>query len=168
MLITRLARRLNPTQLVVDSTLAAGEHVWDQTLVVKRLVFKALRGIAKCWSFFKDIHFSWYVIIPGISSMPALDNTLALALWSLIFLPLLIVITFMALDSVFDLRSGPETAAAARPAPGAQSRAAGPARGAPYRRPAAAVMAMHSSSIVPVARRHGRLRPARGRMPGLR
>lgn len=165
-MLNKLFSRLNPAQPVIHSTLAAGEHVWDQTLVVKRLVFKALRAIAKCWSFLKDIHFSWYVMIPVMSSMPAIDDTLAMVLWSLLFLPLLIVITFMALDSVFDLRNGPETAG--QPARRAQSRTAGLARGAPYRRPAAAVMAMHSSSIVPVARRHGSLRAARGRMPGLR
>lgn len=99
------------TQPMLDSTRVVGDHVVYHAVRFKRLVVEVLKATAKCWSFFKDIHFSWYVIIPVTSSITSLNGTVTLILWCLLFLPVLIVITFTALDSLFDLPSLRESSA---------------------------------------------------------
>ncbi len=93
-----------PTQPAVDLTFAVGHHVYQKSLYLKKLAVEILKAVAKCWAFFKDIYFCWYVIIPIMASMPAMDERLAFTIWLLLFLPVLVVITFVTLDSIFDLR----------------------------------------------------------------
>ncbi len=90
-------------QPLIDSTLAAGNGLFRTTLELKRLIEEALKAIAKCWAFLKDLDFSWYVIIPIISEIVGIDRALAFFLWSALFLPVLVVITFLAPDTVTDL-----------------------------------------------------------------
>ena len=90
------------------------------TLQLNRLVFVTLRAVTKCWSVLKDIHFSWYVIIPVLSSISPLGEASALVLTGLLLLPILVVIAFSAMESVFN-SSGPDANAQSRPLHGWQA-----------------------------------------------
>jgi hypothetical protein len=107
-------RVLHHAQPMIEPTKAVGDSVVYNALRLKRLIVEVLKAVAKCWAFFKDVHFSWYVIIPVMSSLSPFGEVSALLLWVLLFLPLLVVITFRTLDSIFDL-SGSD-AGASQPA----------------------------------------------------
>jgi hypothetical protein len=98
-------KRLYPSQPMIDSTRAVGDSVVLNALRLKRFVVEVLKAIAKCWAFFKDVHFSWFVIIPFLSQLAPFGEVSALLLWGLGFLPILIIITFRTLDSMFGLGS---------------------------------------------------------------
>jgi hypothetical protein len=100
-----LVKRLYPSQPMIDSTRAVGDSVVLNALRLKHLIVEALKAIAKCWAFFKDVHFSWFVIIPFLSQLAPFGEVSALLLWGLGFLPILIIITFRTLDSMFGLGS---------------------------------------------------------------
>lgn len=145
---------------MLDSTRAVGDFAFDNAMRVKRIVVEVLKAIAKCWAFFKDIHFSVYVIIPVISSFTSLDQTATLLLWALFFLPILAVITFTALDSIFafGVPDGKQNAAS-RTASHLSAFTAKPGREATFG-------PMQSRRLATPARRHRALRPVRSRRPG--
>jgi hypothetical protein len=162
--------RLNPTQPMLDSTRAVGGSVVHQALRIKRLIVDVLKAIAKCWSFFKDIHFSFYTIIPIISSFTSLGKTESLALWGLFFLPILVVITFRTLDSMFDLRPPESWPSALQPNSARReeppSIIASPAGATKYRARAHGFAPLQSRMNLTPQRRHRALRPLRSRRPG--
>ena len=162
--------RFNPTQPMLDSTRAVGDTVVHQAPLVKRFIVQILKAVAKCWSFFKDIHFSFYTIIPIISSFTSLSPTESLALWGLFFLPILVIITFRTLDSMFDLRppeSWPGTlqpSSARREEP--PSIIASPAGATKYRARAQGFTPLQSRLHLTPQRRHRALKPLRSGRPG--
>jgi hypothetical protein len=158
-MLEKYTSRLDPRQPMLDSTRAVGDSVVQNALRLKRLVIEVLKTIAKCWAFFKDVHFSVYVIIPVISSFTSLDQTASMLLWGLFFLPILLIITFTALDSLFDLGMM-ET----RPSP---TQRPGPIFASPFRtRRAPASSLFFSSNVSTPPRRHRALRSIRARRPG--
>jgi hypothetical protein len=158
-MLEKISSRLDPRQPMLDSTRAVGDSVVLNALRLKRIAVEILKTIAKCWAFFKDVHFSIYVIIPVISSFTSLDRTASSLLWALFFLPILIVITFAALDSIFDLGvmdTRPNTTRRAPPLFSATPRA----RRMPTFGP------MFNRNLPTPTRRHRALRPIRSRRRG--
>jgi len=169
-MLKKYALRLQHAQPMLDSTRAVGDSVVHNALRVKRFIIEVLKAIAKCWAFFKDVHFSWFVIIPVLSSLSPFGEVSALLLWGLFFLPILIVITFRTLDSIFDLSgtdggSQPWYASAGHGS--AQPFAGISGSGARYRQRSTGYMPLQSRTMTVSPRRHRALRPMRSRRPGL-
>ena len=155
---------------MLDSTRAVGDFTVQNAMRLKRLVVEVLKATAKCWAFFKDVHFSFYVIIPVISSFTSLGQTESLLLWGLFFLPILIVITFMALDSIFDFSSVQAWPDALRPHSSRReeppSIIGSPSGATRARARSHGYAPMQSRIHASPARRHRALRPLRSRRPG--
>jgi hypothetical protein len=167
-MIEEFTSRLGHAQPMLDSTKAVGEFAFDNALRAKRAIVALLKAVAKCWAFFKDIHFSFFTIVPVISSFTSLTLFESLLLWGMCFFPVLTVITFWALDSLFDSsikKSIPQAFRTLSPseeslsivAPSGVTRIRAHSRGyTPM------LNRMHGTP----ARRHHALRPIRNRRPG--
>lgn len=157
-------------QPMLDSAQAVGDSVVHNAMRVKRMVVALLKTIAKCWAFFKDIHFSFFTIVPVISHFTSLTLFQSLILWGICFFPILIVITFWAVDSLFDLRTSDSLPQTLR-SPGARreeppSIIASPAGATKYRAHSTGFTPLQSRMHMTPARRHRALRPLRSRKPG--
>ncbi len=169
-MLNRLAKQLIHARLMLDPARAVRYSIAVNLLQLGRLVFVVSRAIARWWSFCKDIHFSWYVIIPVISSISPLDGASALVIWGLFFLPILVVITFNVLGSVFDL-SGTNAGPQERTPNGwnnqAPPRYAGLTGSRGTSRPRATGYAAMYTSMPAAGPRRPSLRQPRSRRPGL-
>jgi hypothetical protein len=167
-MLEKHAERLDHAQPMLESTRSVGDSVLHNALRLKRFVIEVLKAVAKCWAFFKDVHFSWFVIIPFLSQLAPFGKVSALLLWGLFFLPILIVITFRTLDSMFGLSnmdSGPQAwiaSSLSRAVPSAPNNV--PAR--LHERPGS-YAALQSRTVTVSPRRHHATRPLRSRRPGL-
>lgn len=169
-MLEKIIARLNPKQPMLDSSRAVGDSVVYSAIRIKCFIVALLKTTAKCWAFFKDVHFSFYVIIPVISSFTSLGKFESLILWGLFFLPILVIITFWALDSMFDLRTMDSVPQAFRPSSSRReeppSIIASPAGATKYRARSAGFSPLQSRMHQTPARRHRALRPLRSRKPG--
>jgi hypothetical protein len=160
--------RLSHAQPMLDSTRAVGDFAVDNAIRLKRLVVAVLKTIAKCWAFFKDIHFSFFTIAPIISSFTSLSFIESVLLWGICFFPILTVITFWALDSMFDMNSmdsvqrafGSSTTRREEPLSFVT-----PSGGTKLRARSTGYTPMLSRMHGTPARRHRALRPIRNRRP---
>jgi len=155
---------------LLHSASVVSNWVAHHVLRGRAVIVEALKTIAKFWAFFKDIHFSWFVMIPLTSSVTSLGKEATLLLWILFFLPILVVTTFTALDSLFD-RLGSDDTTKQRQQAGRNSSEsfAGLFERATTPRPRSIGATALHSQLMPgqQLRRHSMRRPIRSRRPGI-
>jgi hypothetical protein len=95
------ARASHHAKAIFRSTRVVRSSFFDQVERATRIGHAFLKSLGKGWSFFKDIHFGWYVLVPVISSTSAFGEAAAILAWGSVFVFLFALIAFALLDSIF-------------------------------------------------------------------
>ena len=107
------ARANHHAKAVFRSTRVIGSSFLEQIDRLTRIGHAFLKSLGKGWSFFKDIHFGWYVLVPVISSTSAFGEAAAILAWGSVVVFLLALIVFAVLDSLFVDEASPVAPSAA-------------------------------------------------------